>query len=180
MSAREDGWKRCPDCAELVRDQARRCRFCGWRFDEQRRERTGLLDIFRTPTRDPSLRQTVEEWGACLESGEEAVFLLCARAMSADGYLLVTDLQVCFFATSGRRLLPGRDETAQLIFSQRLDELAEVRTIRRRFKPALLLGGGGETLVVSHAVPRSKMREVARYLQAHQLGHVNRGPVGAG
>jgi hypothetical protein len=27
-------WKECPDCAEKVRARARKCRFCGYRFDE--------------------------------------------------------------------------------------------------------------------------------------------------
>lgn len=29
-----DGWKECPDCAEIVRARARKCRFCGYRFDQ--------------------------------------------------------------------------------------------------------------------------------------------------
>jgi hypothetical protein len=29
------GYKECPDCAEFVRVRARKCRFCGFRFDEQ-------------------------------------------------------------------------------------------------------------------------------------------------
>jgi len=28
-------YKECPDCAEMVRARARKCRFCGYRFDEQ-------------------------------------------------------------------------------------------------------------------------------------------------
>lgn len=34
--------KRCPDCSELVQDQARKCRFCGYQFNGSfNRERTG-------------------------------------------------------------------------------------------------------------------------------------------
>jgi hypothetical protein len=28
-------YKECPDCAEMVRARARKCRFCDYRFDEQ-------------------------------------------------------------------------------------------------------------------------------------------------
>lgn len=33
-SGGNSGTKRCPDCAEDVRAQARKCRFCGYQFDE--------------------------------------------------------------------------------------------------------------------------------------------------
>jgi hypothetical protein len=32
----EEEWKECPDCAEMVRVRARKCRFCGYRFDEDK------------------------------------------------------------------------------------------------------------------------------------------------
>lgn len=32
--AAQRGMKSCPDCAESVREEARVCRFCGYRFDE--------------------------------------------------------------------------------------------------------------------------------------------------
>jgi hypothetical protein len=32
--ANQEEYKECPDCAEMVRIRARKCRFCGYRFDE--------------------------------------------------------------------------------------------------------------------------------------------------
>ena len=65
--------KQCPDCAEMVRAEARVCRFCGYRFDGARRDdrrgggsssATGALaDLLRRPKAARSLAEILENWG---------------------------------------------------------------------------------------------------------------------
>ncbi len=95
-----DGFRKCPECAEMVREEARKCRFCGYRLDGRRQ--AGVLDfIVRRPDPDLSVDELVREWGMDLAAGETVAFFGFCGLEGRDGYLLVSSVRVAFFA--GRR-----------------------------------------------------------------------------
>lgn len=97
--------KICPDCAEQVLAAARKCRFCGYRFDrpppgaaQSLLERLGLWRRQPPATFD----EILADWGVAIHEGERTA---CFRIVSVDGrrgYLLVTDARLVFIR-DGRR-----------------------------------------------------------------------------
>jgi hypothetical protein len=168
VSVYDDGWKTCPECAEPVRSAARKCRFCGWRFDGGRSGGRGLRSLLRSSPTAFDLPSLLENWGTPLERDEQVAFFLLARARDTNGFLLVTDMQVCFFAKPVSGLLSRNSTDTELLFSHPVGMLAGVSTVGSRRKPALRLLGRGEELLLSGVAPRSRLAEVARYLQACQ------------
>jgi hypothetical protein len=98
--------KQCPDCAEQVLAQARKCRYCGYRFDRRRRDRSSplgdLLRDLRKDTKDVTLPEVLADWGVSLEDGEEVQFFRPSEVDGRPGYLLVTAVRLVFFAQHGR------------------------------------------------------------------------------
>jgi hypothetical protein len=99
--------KQCPDCAEQVLAAARRCRFCGYRFDRVEHGRAALaadlLRGLRNDRRDATLSDVLADWGTALAPEEEVEFFRLAEIDERPGYLLVTSDRLVFFARTGRK-----------------------------------------------------------------------------
>lgn len=128
--------KVCPDCAETVLAQARRCRFCGYRFDAGRSEQRSLLEqlsggLIRRE-RPAGLGEVLADWGFEIREGEQVRFFRPAAAERRRGYLLVTDRRLVFFAVAGR----NRHEQ---LLQRELAELRGVQVVRRLSRRDLVL-----------------------------------------
>jgi hypothetical protein len=100
-----DELKKCPDCAEMVRAEARVCRFCGYRFDRARRATGagGSLGelLLRRPRAGVPLPEILAGWGVELRDGETTDYFGYCQLDAAYGFLLITSQRLAFFA--GRR-----------------------------------------------------------------------------
>ena len=143
--------KACPDCAELVLEAARKCRYCGYRFDRppSRAPQEGLLaHLLRRPAAHLSMTETLQQLGVELHPGERPVGLWLAQVTGVDGYVVLTDERLCFVMG-----LRHRNET-RAPWQRRLVELAgaEISTHRRkatlvlhwRDSPAMSIDGLGQ------------------------------------
>lgn len=138
-------YKQCPDCAEQVLAAARKCRYCGYRFDSRRRAGGGaLLDLLsglRRDTTDVSFEEILADWGTGLEEGEVVEWFRLADVDHHPGYLLVTSRRLVFF----RQTSPTSHERA---FEYPLTLLSDVRLSGRASKRRLELRAG----TLGHAV----------------------------
>ena len=113
-----DGFKQCPDCAEMVRAQARKCRFCGYRFDQPAGPSAqGVAGPAPQGAAGGGAPATVPEllaqWGNQLEQGEHVAFFVHAHGVGkaaaphgiVDGFLVVTDRRLAFYAPKRRSFL---------------------------------------------------------------------------
>ena len=154
MSGVQPGYKRCPDCAEDVREEARRCRFCGYSFEPGQHPAAGLLDLVRRPKPAMSSEQLLASWGADLDADETLERLVYCRLDETDGYLAVTVRRALFFTARKPRCLL---EFARGTVS---GSVAAARFGRSRIE--LLVGG--RTVVLSGFVSRAELAAVAASL----------------
>ena len=99
--ATEPTHKQCPDCAEQVLAAARKCRYCGYRFDGRRRAGGSLLvDVLGglvRDTREASMEEILADWGTRLAKGETVEWFRLGDVDHQPGYLLVTSRRLVFF-----------------------------------------------------------------------------------
>lgn len=150
MNGPQPGYKRCPDCAEDVREQARRCRFCGHSF-EPRRSAGALADLVRRPGPSMSAQQLLESWGAELDPGEAPERLVYCRLGEDDGFLAVTGRRVLFFTARKPRCL----------LEIELGEVSGTVHSGRFGSSRIELTTGGRMVVLSRFVSREELTWVA-------------------
>jgi Uncharacterised protein family UPF0547 len=131
-------YKQCPDCAEQVLAPARKCRYCGYRFDGGRKRRPSLLsDLIpglRRDTRDTTLPEVLADWGVSIGDTEEIALFRLVKVDDRPGYLLVTSERLVFFGQVSR----GEHERA---LEYRLNTLTEVIVRGGRLRRRLELRG---------------------------------------
>jgi hypothetical protein len=149
-----DALKKCPDCAEMVRAEARVCRFCGYRFDGNSASAGALLEaIRRTQVRIP-LPELLLGWGTELRDQEEVEFFGYCGLDRLYGFLLVTSDRVAFYSDRG-----SNREIEWL-----RTELREATRARRYGRRALRLGGPGRSVLLHRFESRYALGEIARAL----------------
>jgi hypothetical protein len=132
----ERAMKVCPDCAELVLEAARKCRYCGYRFDRpssQAKQEGLLAHLFRRPAPHLTMTETLQQLGVELHPGERPVGLWLGRIKGVDGYVVLTDERLCFVMG-----LRHRNET-RAPWQRRLAELAGAEISTHRRKATLVL-----------------------------------------
>jgi Uncharacterised protein family UPF0547 len=126
--------KRCPDCAEQVLAAARKCRYCGYRFDQRSGRSWVERNLLRgASTGEVELPTLLDEWDVTLEPGEEPRFFRFVELDGRAGYLLVSDRRLLFLVAHGRADPKPAAE-------RRLSEIATASTHGRR---QLVIGGRG-------------------------------------
>ncbi len=154
MSGPQPGYKRCPDCAEDVREQAVRCRFCGHSFTPGRGA-AGALDLLRRPKATTMTgEELLASWGAELDAGETLERMVFCRLDETDGYLAVTVRRVLFFTARKPRCL----------FEVERDATSGARHTARLGRSWIELIVGGRTHALGGFVSRDELDGVAQAL----------------
>jgi Uncharacterised protein family UPF0547 len=152
--------KQCPECAEQVLAAARKCRFCGYRFDRGGGGAlAGLLPGMRKERPEVTLATIIADWNVSLASGEEVRLFRLAELDGRVGYLLVTGTRLVFFADRGR----SRHDK---LVERSLDGISHARIRGGSSRGQLEFGG----FAWEHAVRvygRGEMQRLADLLTAH-------------
>jgi len=134
-AADERAMKQCPDCAEMILEAARKCRYCGYRYDRPAQAQEGLFaHLMRRSAPRMTMTETLEQLGVELEQGEQPAGLWLAQVSGVDGYVVLTD-QRLFFVMGLRH----QKAATTAPWQHRLDELAGAEITSHRWKAALVL-----------------------------------------
>jgi hypothetical protein len=152
--------KQCPDCAEQVLVPARKCRYCGYRFDGGRRDRSSLFaDLFsrrRSRTQFGTLPEILADWGFNLRDGEGVGFFRLVTLDDRPGYLLVSAQRFVFFERGSR-------QDYQKVLEFPLSDLVTVQTAHRVLRWQLELHGRDFRHVLD-GLQATELEQVASYL----------------
>jgi hypothetical protein len=154
-------YKQCPDCAEHVLAAARKCRYCGYRFEPIGNEGPTLASLFgfrRTP-RGGTLPDVLAAWGLGLRNEEEVGLFLLANVDERSGYVLVTNERFVFFAQTAR----GKHVR---VLEHQLSDISEVSVVGGRLRRRLELRGPEFSHVVQGAA-RPSIERLGEYLAVH-------------
>jgi hypothetical protein len=140
---------------------ARKCRYCGYRFDGRKRAGAGgllgdLLGGLRRDTSDATLEEILADWGTSLGEGEVVEWFRLADVDHQTGYLLVTSRRLAFFNETSRT---GHERA----FEYPLALLSDVRLSGRGSKRRLELRAGTLGHAV-HASPGAELERLHDYL----------------
>jgi len=162
----QEDLKRCPDCAEMVRAQARVCRFCGYRFDGSRHvagaagAAGALADLLRRPRAAVPLPELLAGWGSELHQGESVGYFGYCSLDARYGYLLVTSERVAFFAARG----------ADRVIEWRLEQLGAVEPLGGWRGRSLRVTGPDGTATLRHFESKRAVAEIAQRLGGAAAG----------
>jgi Uncharacterised protein family UPF0547 len=150
-------YKQCPDCAEHVLLAARKCRFCGYRFDSGRREAkpgTVLSQLIRrTPV--PSLPDLLSDWGVSLRKSEEPGPFLLVELDGEPRFMLATSERLVFAPLAS-------SEEPEDVLEYRLAAVSVAERSRRR----LTLRGPGFRHVIG-GLHAAEMQRLTDHLRQH-------------
>jgi hypothetical protein len=159
--------KPCPDCAEDILAKAQVCRFCGYRFSPPVRS-PSPFSFLRPAATTPDLPALLEGWGVELAEDEEIAFFALGQERDQDGYLLVTNARVIFFAQAmGRGRFARRSPIPRERFNVPIAQIRDVEagSAHRWGKTWLRLTGPLETVTLSGFTSKHSAGEVANYLR---------------
>jgi hypothetical protein len=148
-------YKQCPDCAEQVLAAARKCRYCGYRFDSRRRRGgsalADLLGGLHKDTSDVTFEEVLADWGTSLGEGEVVEWFRLSEVDEHLGYLLVTSERLVFYTQTSRT-------THERAFEYPLTLLSDVRLSGRSTRRRLELRVG----TLGHAVDGPRAADLDR------------------
>lgn len=146
--------KVCPDCAETVLQAARKCRFCGYRFDGAAEAEAGgddgMLSVFRRRQRSTTVPQVLANWGFELEDEERVDEFQLADIDGVAGFVLITDERLVFFRQERKR--------STVVLEQRLSEVQSVELVRVWMRHKLHVVAGGADFYVGGLVRGALVR----------------------
>jgi hypothetical protein len=163
--------KQCPDCAEQVLVAARKCRYCGYRFDGGRRDSPSpFSDLFsrrRSAAQFGTLPEILADWGFNLRDGEDIGFFRAVALDDRPGYLLVSAQRFVFFQQGWRR-------EYRKVVEFPLSELVMVQTAHRVLGRQLELHGRDFRHILD-GLQATELKRVASYLTQQRAARQRNG-----
>ena len=156
--------KNCPDCAEPVLLAARRCRHCGYRFDEPEslaadRPGDGWLALVRRPPRRSTIPAYLAQAGVMLDDDEDPFGMWLGRVNGEDAYIITTTARL--FVT-GVKLDKRRPS---LVGEYSLGGVVSVDVARRLLKSTLMVEWDDSVRMVVTKLSRPEVRALCACLQ---------------
>jgi Uncharacterised protein family UPF0547 len=157
--------KQCPDCAESVLAAARKCRFCGYRFDaassspQVDRPASGLLGLLFPSPATLNMSEVLTQLGVDLANGERLAGLWFGQVDHVDVYVVVTNTRLVVVEQVRR---PGGSFPA---LEYPLNGLVDAEIVRHHMRTRLVVRWqhGGNTVISK--LPAKDLAQLYRILK---------------